>query len=363
MTMKQYHLYLKGFVGGCDFDSGYVDYVLDKHKNEEVTVLINSLGGSVATALSIASAFHRHGNVAVHFAGMNASAATIAALGAKTVTIEASAMYLVHKCSMPVFEWGNLNADELDRLIDGLHAQKCDLEKIDENVAQMYGRRTKRCKDELLDLMRKGGWLNAEEARSWGFVDEVTEDVEPAPVLTDEVATALAAEGIPIPDIPVAKKDSAWGRFITAISGLVQGRKASETDDDKDETPINNLNTPVTMKKNYAAVCALLAIEAFTAEDEKIILTTDQMQAIEDRLAAMQQSIDAKETELTARQNGLATKSAEVTQLQAEVAALKKQPGEESGSVIEDKGHAGKSDMDEFIDTVNKASELFNALP
>lgn len=354
MTMKQYHLYLKGYVGGYDFDSGYVDYVLDKHKDEEVTVLINSLGGSVATALSIASAFHRHGNVSVHFAGMNASAATIAALGARTVTMEASAMYLVHKCSMPVFEWGTLNADELDRLIDGLHAQKCDLEKIDENVARMYGRRTKRCKEDLLDLMKKGGWLNSGEALSWGFVDEVTEDVEPAPVLTDEVATALAAEGLPIPDIPAARKESPWGRFLTALGGFVQGRKADTTTDN---------HIPTIMNMNYAAVCALLAVEALTAEDNKITLTTAQLQAIEDRLSALQESLNAKDTELTARQTELDARAAEVTRLQAEVAGLKKRPGDESHTVIDDHGHAGKSDMEEYIDTVNKASALFDSLP
>lgn len=359
--MKEYNLYLKGYVGGYDFDSGYVDYVLDKHKDEEVSVLINSLGGSLATALSIASAFHRHGNVSVHFAGMNASAATIAALGAKTVTMEASAMYLVHKCAMPVFEWGTLNADELDRLIDGLHAQKCDLEKIDENVARMYGRRTKRCKEDLLDLMKKGGWLTSEEALSWGFVDEVTEDVEPAPVLTDEVATALAAEGLPIPDIPAARKDSPWGRFLTALGGFMQGRKAVDKDEDDTDTT-NNPHIPTTMNMNYATVCALLAVATLTAEDDKVTLTTSQLQAIEDKLSALQESINVKTTELTARQTDLDAKAAEVARLQAEVAELKKRPGDESSTVIDDHSHAGKSEMDEYFDTVNKASALLASL-
>ena len=49
----KYHLHLKGYVGGYDFDRDYVDYILNKHPEEEVHVLIDSLGGSLATALSI----------------------------------------------------------------------------------------------------------------------------------------------------------------------------------------------------------------------------------------------------------------------------------------------------------------------
>lgn len=98
--MKNYNLHLKGYVGGWDFDSDYVDFVLGKNADSEVHVLIDSLGGSLATALSIVAAFRNHGNVHVHYVGMNASAATIASLCAKHVSIDSSAMYLVHKCSM-----------------------------------------------------------------------------------------------------------------------------------------------------------------------------------------------------------------------------------------------------------------------
>ena len=65
-----YQLHLKGFVGGYDFDADYVDYILGKNAGKEVHVLIDSLGGKSNTALSIFSAFKRHGNVNVHFVGM-----------------------------------------------------------------------------------------------------------------------------------------------------------------------------------------------------------------------------------------------------------------------------------------------------
>ena len=52
MPQTQYNLHLKGFVGGADFDRNYVDYVLAKNAGKEVNVLIDSLGGNLATALS-----------------------------------------------------------------------------------------------------------------------------------------------------------------------------------------------------------------------------------------------------------------------------------------------------------------------
>ena len=113
MAKKNYNLHLKGYVGGWDFDADYVDYVLGKNQDGEVNVLIDSLGGSLSKALSIVAAFRNHGNVNVHFVGMNASAATIASLGAKHVSMDSSAMYLVHKCSMEFFQWASANSDKL----------------------------------------------------------------------------------------------------------------------------------------------------------------------------------------------------------------------------------------------------------
>ena len=43
MANTKYHLHLKGYVGGYDFDSDYVDYILAKNPDTEVHVLIDSL--------------------------------------------------------------------------------------------------------------------------------------------------------------------------------------------------------------------------------------------------------------------------------------------------------------------------------
>lgn len=103
MSKTAYHISLKGYVGGFDFDRSDLDAVLAENEGKRVNVLIDSLGGSLATGLSISAAFRNHGDVAVHFVGLNASAATIASLGAAHISIDTGGMYLVHKCSTAFF--------------------------------------------------------------------------------------------------------------------------------------------------------------------------------------------------------------------------------------------------------------------
>lgn len=82
MSKTAYNISLKGYVGGSDFDRKTVDTTLAQNEGKRVNVLIDSLGGSLATGLSISAAFKNHGNVKVHFVGLNTSAATTASLSA-----------------------------------------------------------------------------------------------------------------------------------------------------------------------------------------------------------------------------------------------------------------------------------------
>ncbi len=58
---------LKGYVGDYDFDRSTVDRELAKNEGKQVNVLIDNLGGSLATGLSISAAFKNHGSVNLHF--------------------------------------------------------------------------------------------------------------------------------------------------------------------------------------------------------------------------------------------------------------------------------------------------------
>lgn len=349
MSKTNYHLRLKGYVGGWDFRSSKVDETLAAMKGEHVDVLIDSTGGSLATGLSISAAFRDHGDVTVHFVGLNASAATIASLGAKRVTIDAGAMYLVHKCSMGFFKWDSMNADEFSRMIEECEKTKEDLDKLDLNCARMYARRCKRKTEDLLELMKRGGWLTPQEALAWGFVDEITElEEDAAAVLTESVASALAVAGLPLPDMPVAQQG--WqqpiSRLISAISSIFN-RDSS--------TIINNA-----MNKTYTFICAALGLQAIALSDSKASLTDDQLSKIEDAMKAADdkaRGLEAKVAELTSK---LEAKDSDIADLQAK---LDSKPAEDSKKVTETSRQAPAADEDDFVTVGASAKKLYDMLP
>lgn len=335
MSKTAYNISLKGYVGGSDFDRKTVDTTLAQNEGKRVNVLIDSLGGSLATGLSISSAFRNHGNVAVHFVGLNASAATIASLGAAHISMDAGAMYLVHKCSMAFFEWGSLNSDQFATLIADCEKIKADLDKLDLNVAQLYAARCKLKPEDLLALMKVGGWLSAKDALEWGFVDEITDLAdEPAPKLTDALASAMASEGMPIPNIPLseADKDSAFTRFLAAITSFFKPA-----------------TTPITtaMNKTYTFLCAVLGIQAVELTDNKATLSDEDLAKIDN---ALKEKDDA-----------LAEKDRTIADLQAK---LDKKPAEDTHAVVDDGKPFGKetpkNDVEQFVDTYNSARALYN---
>ena len=336
---KEYNLKLKGFVGGWDFDADYVDYVLEKNKDKEVSVLIDSLGGRTDTALSIYAAFKMHGNVNVHFVGMNASAATIASLGAKHITIDRSAMYLVHKCSISFFKWSQMNADDLQTLMEKIEKDKANLDKIDANVAEMYAAKCKKDSKALLDLMKVGGWLTSEEALEWGFVDEITDfEADEAPVIDAATAHFMSQAGIPVP--PPAKKKTALSKFITSVADLFR------MEEDEDE----NQNTEKVMAKTFKNICALLTIEALVSSEGKYSLTEEQTEAIEAAMQEDKNKIDSLKKQIEALENEKKT-------LNSKIETLEKKPAEKTKQVVESK--KDENAVQDYVDTVNSAVSLY----
>ena len=337
MPKTAYNISLKGYVGGADFDRMTVDKTLSQNEGKRVNVLIDSLGGSLATGLSISAAFKNHGNVNVHFVGLNASAATIASLGAAHISIDAGAMYLVHQCSMAFFEWGSLNSDQFATLIADCEKIKADLDKLDLNCAQLYARKCRKPTADLLALMKVGGWLTAKEALDWGFVDEITDLAdEPAPKLTDSLASAMANAGIPIPHIPLAEpdKESAFAKFISALTSFFR----------PNATVTNTITTA--MNKTYTFLCAVLGITALELTNNKASLSDEQLSAIENHLADLGKKVEDRDKT--------------IADLQAKLAA---KPAVESKQVVEDSKpgeQQPKNDVEQFVDTYNSARALFD---
>ena len=322
---KNYNLFLKGDVGGWDFNADFVNYVLDKHKDAEVHVLVNSLGGYTHEALSISSLFKLHGNVHVHYVGLNASAATIAAMGAKRVTIDADACFLVHKCMNLVFEWDYLNADELDAHIKELEKMKANQNVLDGCVAGLYAKRCKKSKDELLALMSKDTWLTAKEALEWGFVDEITDEPDDKKAEMSAASMAsLSAAGIPLPPNYRPKKNSILERLLSFLQSPFSNQ-APDNDTEGAAKP-----NPIMAK--LTALSALLGA-TLSMSDDKLTLSAEQADKVCSTLDENKSTIDSLTASVADKDKEIAELKASIAEKDQTIADLRKEPAASTSSV------------------------------
>ena len=192
---------IDGYIGPYQFSKQYIRNELSGHSNSPVTVQISTLGGSVDHALNIYDQFTEHGNVTAELSSFVASSGTIISLGAKTVRMNENSFYLIHKLMNWMDEWGYKNEDDIETLIAKLEKEKQQLAKMTLQVARMYTKKTGKSLKEITDLMKEEIWLTAEEAKEWGFVDEVYAPKEPVNFLDTKMVAMISAAGYPIPEL------------------------------------------------------------------------------------------------------------------------------------------------------------------
>ena len=288
---------------------------LARHKDEHVDVKISSLGGSLDDGLDIRQQFIDHGDVTAHLHGFVASAATVLAMGAKRIVMGKYALFLVHQCSNEVFEWGQMNATDLQTLIDRLQKNKEDNEKIDGVLAAMYASRCKNhSQEELLDLLKESKWLTAQEALDWGFIDEIKEDDE-APQMTNALAKKFNAAGLPLTGLEIQPDSAAFGFHtildsLKAIKEMLTPKNKLAACDDDTSTKL------VIMEHKFTNVASLLNLEAIAMTDGSATLTAEQLQTIENRLKKLESQHSTDATTIAERDNTIYGLEAQVKNLQ-----------------------------------------------
>ena len=297
-----YDIYINSSIG-WPFSADYVRGELNKCKKKPCNVYISSLGGSVIDALQIRQMFVEHGDVTVHLHGFVASAATIIAMGAKKIVMGEFALFLMHRCSNWVDTWGQMNAEEIADAIKKLEASKNALETIDQTVANIYAARCGKKVKDVAEWMKDAIWLNADDCKQRGLVDEVCKDEE-HPVITNALKGEILACGFPVPENRQEKDaDLSLRSFLEGLRSLFASRSATNTQTTKD------MNTE---NKDFKNVLAALKADSITTSYGKAVLSDEQMNALDTRLSTLS-ALEKENAELKARVSALEKNDGEET--------------------------------------------------
>lgn len=169
---------LYGAVGASwwedSFSAADVVAALAVHGNSDITVRLNSGGGSAFDGAAIHSLLRSHASkgakVKIVVDGIAASAASLIAMAGDQIEMRLGAMMMIHDAS------GVTIGTSKD------HEQSAGaLDKISEQYAAVYASRSGKTREETRELMLAETWFGAEDAVAAGFADAVLNDAaEPA---------------------------------------------------------------------------------------------------------------------------------------------------------------------------------------
>jgi len=153
-------------------------------KVQEITLRINSPGGSVFDGMAIYNLLRSHGaDVAVAVDGIAASIASVILCAGDVVEIAAGGMLMVHNPAALIFG----DAAELRKYADAL-------DKMAANIVDVYAAKTGAKPDDLRGMMAGETWMDATEAVAAGFADAVAEDRRAVACAAAEKLAARAPE-------------------------------------------------------------------------------------------------------------------------------------------------------------------------
>lgn len=133
---------------------------------ETINLYINSPGGSVFAAMAIGNALKAHkAKVVAYIDGIAASAATLITSACDIVKMPKNALFMIHN------PWSFVVGEQKD-----IEKEAQILSKAKDAIIETYLGKANIDKEKLSELMNEETWLNASEAKEYGFVDEILED-------------------------------------------------------------------------------------------------------------------------------------------------------------------------------------------
>lgn len=155
-------------IGSGSLSSAYIQTQLQEAAGQDLEVHISSVGGSAFDAIAIYDLLKKYpGNVTTYIDALAASAASVVAMGGKTIIMSKYALLMIHK---PMVGSGG-NADELLKDVQMLNV-------VQSRLAQIYMDKSGLDGVTVNSLINSVTWMTADQALDMGLIDQV-EDYSP----------------------------------------------------------------------------------------------------------------------------------------------------------------------------------------
>jgi ATP-dependent Clp protease, protease subunit len=136
---------------------------LNQFKGKDITVWIDSYGGSVFAAAGIYNALKEHdGKITVKIDGKAMSAASVIAMAGDEILMSPVAVMMIH--NPLTYAYGNMH--DLRKVADVLDTVK-------DSIVNAYVTKTGRSRDRISQMMDDETWMSANVAVKEGFADGV----------------------------------------------------------------------------------------------------------------------------------------------------------------------------------------------
>ena len=321
-------------IGWGASSANYVLERLRELKGLPVRVYVSSYGGNVADAFRIQQAFREHGDVTCYLVSFVASAATLLTLGAKRIVLDPSCLYLAHKCSYYIDEFGQMNEDDLREAIERLSKNAEDLVTIDRVAANLYAARSGKTEEEMVAMMKEARWLSCDEVLRLGLADAV--QTVGADDLQAQALANISALGLPaIPKADVDEEDA-------------EDDDAAAADEAEDEEAKDTFNLGV------SEMLHSLFSKTFGKKKQQEDTNQNPQDNMKEETQTTQQAV-----ENTAAEERIAALEKENAELKAQLDALAAQDGDDTTA---NAGEASEATADTTLGNVREAYERLRGI-
>ena len=266
---------------------------IKEYEEKELAIHINSLGGEVFDGMAIYSIIQRRkAKTTVYIEGIAASIASVIALAADEVIMSENSLLMIHNA------WGGSSGDASE-----MRKQADVLDKISNEIAEIYVKKTHLPYDEIIRMMGEETWLTAEEAVAMGFVDSISEPIKVAAkydvskfknITMEKVEKTLNINNKK--KIKMTEELKSW--FNSQVDDIIAKVKNSDV-----EQSVESVDVNITLADNEEMIGKLSEFEATVSELNNSItdLEGEKETLTEEvgRLSALVNKANAKGSEIT----------------------------------------------------------------